>query len=81
MIAVQSLVYPITRSLNNTMASQLNDLDTDSLLLMYLAGELTNGAKFVLVIFTTDHANEREIIPSLGRIILGGMSADKETAR
>jgi beta-lactamase class A len=43
--------------------------------------ELANGAKFVLVIFTTDHANEREIIPSLGRVILGGMSADKETAR
>jgi len=43
--------------------------------------ELTNGAKFVLVIFTTDHANEREIIPSLGRVILGGMGADKETAR
>src|SRR2546425_2057392 len=43
--------------------------------------ELTNGAKFVLVIFTTDHANEREIIPSLGRVILGGMGADKESAR
>jgi len=43
--------------------------------------ELTNGVKFVLVIFTTDHANEREIIPSLGRLILGGMSGDKETAR
>lgn len=36
--------------------------------------ELTNGAKFVMVIFTTDHANEREIIPALGRVILGGMS-------
>src|SRR3989475_5310622 len=36
--------------------------------------ELTNGAKFVLVIFTADHANEREIIPSLGRIIMRGMS-------
>ena len=43
--------------------------------------ELTNGAKFVLVIFTTAHANEREIIPSLGRIIMGGMSGDKETER
>ena len=43
--------------------------------------ELTNGAKFVLVIFTTDHANEREIIPALGRVILGGMSADKEAVR
>jgi len=43
--------------------------------------ELTNGVKFVLVIFTTDHANEREIIPSLGRLILGGMSPDNETVR
>ena len=43
--------------------------------------ELTNGAKFVLVVFTIDHANEREIIPSLGRVILGGMGADKESAR
>jgi len=43
--------------------------------------ELTNGAKFVLVIFTADHANEREIIPSLGRIIMRGMSGDKETER
>jgi len=40
--------------------------------------ELTDGAKFVLVIFTTDHANEREIIPSLGRVILAGMSAKKK---
>jgi len=30
----------------------------------------------VLVIFTADHANEREIIPSLGRVFLGGMSAE-----
>jgi hypothetical protein len=43
--------------------------------------ELANGAKFALVIFTIDHANEREIIPSLGRAILGGMSPDKETVR
>jgi beta-lactamase class A len=43
--------------------------------------ELANGAKFVLVIFTTDHANEPEIIPSFGKVILGGMSADKDTAR
>jgi len=40
--------------------------------------ELTNGAKFVLVIFTTDHANEREIIPSVGRLILDGLSARKK---
>jgi hypothetical protein len=43
--------------------------------------ELANGAKFVLVIFTTDHANEREIIPSLARVIVGGMNADKESVR
>ena len=43
--------------------------------------ELANGAKFVLVIFTTDHSNEREIIPALCRVILGGMSADKEAVR
>jgi beta-lactamase class A len=40
--------------------------------------QLTNGAKFVLVIFTTDHANEREIIPSVGRLILDGLSARKK---
>ena len=43
--------------------------------------ELADGAKFVLVIFTADHANEREIIPALGRVILGGIAATKETAR
>lgn len=43
--------------------------------------ELASGAKFVLVIFTTDHANEREIIPSLGRVIVDGMNAEKETMR
>ncbi|HMF57643.1 MAG TPA: serine hydrolase [Pyrinomonadaceae bacterium] len=32
--------------------------------------ELPNGAKFVLVIFTTDHANERDIIPTIARVIL-----------
>jgi hypothetical protein len=35
--------------------------------------ELPDGAKFVLVIFTTGHANEREIIPSLAQIIVEGM--------
>ena len=37
--------------------------------------ELADGAKIVLVVFTTDHANEREIIPALGRVIVGGMRA------
>jgi beta-lactamase class A len=35
--------------------------------------ELPDGAKFVLVIFTTDHANEREIIPTVARIIIDGI--------
>jgi beta-lactamase class A len=35
--------------------------------------ELPDGAKFVLVIFTTDHANERGIIPSIARIIAEGI--------
>jgi hypothetical protein len=32
--------------------------------------ELPNGARFVLVTFTTDHSSEREIIPTVARIIL-----------
>src|SRR5437773_8332204 len=36
--------------------------------------ELANGAKFVLVIFTTDHANEREIIPTVARVVTDGIS-------
>lgn len=36
--------------------------------------ELSNGARFVLVIFTTDHANEREIIPALARTIIDGFT-------
>lgn len=35
--------------------------------------ELPNGAKFVLVTFTTDHANERDIIPSVARVVIDGM--------
>lgn len=35
--------------------------------------ELPEGAKFVLVTFTTDHANEREIIPTVARIVIDGM--------
>ena len=37
--------------------------------------ELPDGAKFVLVTFTTDHANEREIIPSVARVVVEGMKA------
>ena len=36
--------------------------------------ELPNGAKFVLVIFTTDHANEREIIRSVAKVVVDGMA-------
>jgi beta-lactamase class A len=39
--------------------------------------ELPNGAKFVLVTFTTDHANEREIIPTVAKVVIDGMSALK----
>ena len=39
--------------------------------------ELPNGAKFVLVTFTTDHANEREIIPTVAKVVIDGMSAVK----
>ena len=35
--------------------------------------ELPDGAKFVLVTFTTDHANEREIIPSVAKVVIEGM--------
>jgi len=35
--------------------------------------ELPNGAKFVLVTFTTEHANEREIIPTVARIVIAGI--------
>jgi len=39
--------------------------------------ELPGGAKFVLVTFTINHANEREIIPSLARTVIAGLSATK----
>jgi hypothetical protein len=39
--------------------------------------ELSNGAKFVLVTFTTDHANEREIIPTVARVVLEGIGSIK----
>jgi beta-lactamase class A len=35
--------------------------------------ELPTGAKFVLVVFTTDHANTRGIIPSVVRTTVAGM--------
>ena len=36
--------------------------------------ELPDGARFVLVTFTTDHANDREIIPTVARVVIEGMS-------
>jgi hypothetical protein len=35
--------------------------------------ELPDGARFVLATFTTDHANEREIIPSVARVVIEGL--------
>jgi beta-lactamase class A len=39
--------------------------------------ELPNGAKFVLVTFTVDQANEREIIPTVARVVIDGIAAIK----
>ena len=39
--------------------------------------ELPNGARFVLVTFTTDHANEREIIPNVARVVIEGIASVK----
>jgi beta-lactamase class A len=35
--------------------------------------ELPDGSKFVLVTFTTDHANEREIIPAVAKVVMEGI--------
>lgn len=37
--------------------------------------ELPSGARFVLVTFTTDHAGEREIIPTVARVVIEGIAA------
>jgi beta-lactamase class A len=39
--------------------------------------ELPNGVKFVLVTFTVDHANEREIIPTVARVVIDGIASAK----
>jgi hypothetical protein len=39
--------------------------------------ELPDGRKFVLVTFTANHADEREIIPHIAREILAGINAVK----
>lgn len=35
--------------------------------------ELPNGARFVLVVFTTEHASERTLIQSVARVVVSGM--------
>ncbi|MEP6636832.1 MAG: serine hydrolase, partial [Acidobacteriota bacterium] len=35
--------------------------------------EMPDGAKFVLVTFTTEHANERDIIPTVARAVIAGL--------
>src|SRR5438034_3234272 len=37
--------------------------------------ELPNGMKFVLVTFTTDHANDREIIPTVAKVVIDGITS------
>lgn len=39
--------------------------------------ELPDGARFVLVTFTTDQAKEREIIPTVARVVIAGLSPRK----
>src|SRR5437660_10140140 len=39
--------------------------------------ELPDGAKFVLVTFTTDHASERDIIPTVARVVFEGIASVK----
>ena len=36
--------------------------------------ELLNGQKFVLVTFTTDHSNDREIIPTVASVVIEGIA-------
>lgn len=37
--------------------------------------ELPNGARFVLVTFTTDHANDRDIIPTVAKFVIDGIGS------
>ena len=39
--------------------------------------ELPDGSKFVLATFTVDHANEREIIPTVARSVISGLKEVK----
>jgi beta-lactamase class A len=39
--------------------------------------EMPDGSRFILVTFTTDHANEREIIPTVARVVIEGIKEVK----
>ena len=39
--------------------------------------ELPNGVRFVLVTFTVDHPNDREIIPTVARVVIDGLGSAK----
>jgi beta-lactamase class A len=39
--------------------------------------ETPDGGKFVLAVFTTDHSNEREIIPTVARVVIDGLKEVK----
>jgi beta-lactamase class A len=41
--------------------------------------ELPTGARFVLVVFTTDFAKEREIIPTVARVVIAGLGSTKKS--
>jgi beta-lactamase class A len=41
--------------------------------------EMPDGAKFVLATFTTDHSKEREIIPTVARVVIDGLKDVKVT--
>ena len=42
--------------------------------------EMPDGAKFVLATFTTGHSNEREIIPTVARVVIDGMKKTEPSA-
>lgn len=41
--------------------------------------ELPTGARFVIVTFTTDHSREREIIPTVARVVIEGLQNRRES--
>jgi hypothetical protein len=40
--------------------------------------KLPTGEKFILVTFTENHAKEREIIPTVARAVIEGLSSEKQ---